>query len=195
MSTLKQGTTVSYKYIKANSILGNDEDEYALTKAEFYSIYSFFVSYSMCGNQSAKKRTFIDYGWETEKLTNTDLGMALSSVIKLNKNSNFLFVEKKELAEKFALLQLEDGSIENLDVERAVLIRNGENNNYLRLFYRIRDGFAHGKFKLRYSSQGKRMVIIQDDDGNCVTARIVISLDTILRFVTVIDVHRIINND
>ncbi len=59
-------------------------------------------------------------------------------------------------------------------------------------FYRIRDGLAHGKFKLRYSETNKKVIVIQDDDGYNVTARIIIKLDTLLSFVSVIDMNRLI---
>ena len=178
-----------YQYKRENSILGSCIDEYKLSEEEFCKLYSFYVTYSMCGSQSAKKRTFIDYGWPDNAISKTELGEKLKSVLKLSYNKKFVFTDKDNLAEQFHLLELDDGELINLDQERAVISKTSENNNYLKLFYRIRYGLAHGKFRLLFSSSGERMVIIQDDNTNNVTARIVIKLSTLLLYIDVIDVN------
>lgn len=178
-----------YQYKRENSILGSCIDEYKLSEEEFCKLYSFYVTYSMCGSQSAKKRTFIDYGWPDNAISKTELGEKLKSVLKLSYNKKFVFTDKDNLAEQFHLLELDDGELINLDQERAVISKTSENNNYLKLFYRIRNGLAHGKFRLLFSSSGERMVIIQDDNTNNVTARIVIKLSTLLLYIDVIDVN------
>lgn len=187
-------TVQKYGYKLAESILGITPDEYALSMSEYYRIYSFYVTYSMSGTQSAKKRSFIDYGWRSNNLKNPELGNRLAEILSLNRNNFFIFTEKDDLREQFERLQLLNGPVENLEYERAVIAHTSAENNYLRLFYRIRDGFAHGKFKLRYSSVGEKMVVIQDNDRDNVTARIVISLSTLLRFIDAIDVNNIIGN-
>ena len=182
----------TYQYIVAKSILGSNPDEYSLTEHEYYQMYSFYVTYSMCGTQSAKKRSFVDYGWASESIKNTILGTTLTRVLNLNRNPEFIFTEKDDLSLQFASHNLLDGYLSNVDYERAVIAKTDAQNNYLKLFYRIRDGFAHGKFKLRYSKSGEKMVIIQDDNQHNMTARIVIKLNTLLKFVNSIDVNRII---
>lgn len=185
-------TKQGYKYKKADSILGLMLDEYSLTESEFYQLYSFYVTYSMCGAQSMKKRTFVDYGWQDESIKDTMLGCALKNILNLNHNSNFIFTDKDKLGSQFISHDLPDGAVKNVDYERAVIVKNSEPNNYLQLFYRVRDGLAHGRFKLRYSSSNAKMVVLQDNDRYNVTARIVISLDTLLRFVQTIDLQKII---
>ncbi len=182
----------TYQYLVAGSILGVNADEYILSENEYYRLYSFFVTYSMCGRQSAKKRSFTDYGWPSDSIKNNALGNALSNVLSLNRNPNFIFTDKDDLAIRFSSLDLHDGMVTNVDMERAVIGRTAECNNYLKLFYRVRDGFAHGKFKLRLSTNNEKMIVVQDDDGHNVTARIVIRLSTLLRFINEIDTNRII---
>ena len=184
----------TYRYIKRNSILGDLHDDYHLSQEEFYKIYNFYVAYSMCGSQSAKKRSFIDYGWETNTIKNSELGNALAKVVNF-RNSNFAFTENDDLRTQFTIHNHLDprGELINVDTERAVIAYTGEDNKYLKLFYRIRDGFAHGKYCLREASNGEKMVIIQDDNGKNVTARIVIKLSTLLRFVEVIDINNLIS--
>lgn len=185
-------TGQTYQYIVADSILGNLQDEYSISEQEYYRIYVFYVTYSMCGTQSAKKRTFKDYGWTSESVKNTAIGDALTTELSLNRNANFIFTNKDDLATQFASHNFPDGLLEDVDIERAVIARTSESNNHLKLFYRIRDGFAHGKFKLRLSTSSEKMVVIQDDNRHNVTARIVLKLSTILGFIDVVDINGLV---
>ena len=195
--------TQTYKYIVNDSIVGIGNDEYTLSQEEYSLIYSFYVTYSMCGKQSLKRRTFIDYGWasnniqviDNHKKINTDLGNALIGVIDFSKSSTFIFTDKDDLETQFSNNNLGDGILTDYDVERCVIGQTSENNKYLKLFYRIRDGFAHGKFLLKRSSTNEKMVIIQDDNGKNVTARMVIKLSTLLHFVSCIDLNKVISFD
>lgn len=182
----------TYRYKKEDSILGDLQDEYMLTPEEYYRVYSFYVTYSLCGSQSAKKRSFHSYGWDHESIRSTSLGEALSSVVSLNRNPSFVFTDRNDLLEHFTAQELLDGKPKNVDSERAVIGKTSEGNNYLKLFYRIRDGFAHGKYHLRFSSSGEKMIIIQDDDRYNVTARMVLKLSTILGFINVVDKNSVI---
>ena len=119
-------TTQKYQYKIADSILGKMQDEYALSENEYYCIYSFFVTYSMCGSQSAKKRTFSDYGWSVENVKNTTLGSALENVLNLNRNLDFIFTDKDELAIQFNSKNLPDGPLIDIDKERAVISKTSD---------------------------------------------------------------------
>jgi hypothetical protein len=96
------------------------------------------------------------------------------------------------LKEQFFKHDLKDGELINVEYERAVLAHTRGENKYLKLFYRIRDGFAHGRFKLRLSSRREKMIVIQDNDNNNVTARIVIKLETLMQFISAVDQNHII---
>lgn len=185
----------TYKYKKEKSIIYGLEDDYSLSEIEYYYLYSFYVTYSMCGSQSYKKKSFEFYGWDTHTLEKMDgghrektlLGKSLYDVIDFDKNRrNFCFDEETELKELFKIFDLEDNT-HNYNVERAVIGKTSESNKYLKFFYRIRDGFAHGKFALKYSSIGEKMIVMQDNDSTNVTARIVIKLSTLLKFVKAVD--------
>lgn len=194
--------TQSYKYRISESIIGCANDEYELSQTEYASLYSFFVTYSMCDRQSFKKRSFIDYGWKTnsiqvvdvvdKKKIVTNLGEALVSVIDFSKNSNFIFTREDNLNELFKNNNLADGMLNNYDIERCVISKTPGSNRYLKLFHRIRNGLAHGKFLLKLSSTNEKMVVIQDDDGTNVTARLVLRLSTLLRFICIIDIKKLI---
>lgn len=174
-----------YKYIRENSIVLNFKDEYKLLHEEYFLLYSFFVTYSMCGTQSGKKKNFIDYGWEKENLSdNKELVMELRKIIDLN-DGKFVFTDEDNLKEEFQNNKLTDGKLLDYKTERCVIAKTNETNKYLKLFYRIRDGLAHGKFYLK-REQNERMVIIQDDDTQNVTAIIVIKLQTLLDIIRVV---------
>ena len=188
----------TYLYIKEKSIIYGVCDDYNLTLDEYYKLYSFFVTYSLCGSQSWKKRSFSDYGWETENISerlnghtvDTPLGSCLKSVFLFD--NNFSFSETDNLDELFRKQNLEDGPITNVNVERAVIGKTPENNKYTKFFYRIRDGLAHGKFVLKYSSSDEKMIVIQDDNSHSITARIVVKLSTLLDIINNIDLTNLI---
>ena len=182
----------TYKYVEAKSILGTAPDEYHLTVDEYYRLYSFYVTYSMCGTQSRKKRTFMDYGWASNKIAENGLKTALAAVLKLHRNPNFEFPSGNTLRTCFASHDLGDEPVSNFNSERAVIANTSRGNKYTKLFHHVRNGFAHGKFALRYSSAHEKMVVIQDDDSDNVTARIVIKLGTLLGFVAAIDLNHLI---
>lgn len=193
----------TYKYKKEKSIVYGIKDQYSLSKDEYYMLYSFFVTYSMCPNQSGKSKSFVDYGWGDNILVRningkqqlTDLYLALKNVLDLDKNENFIFTDKNELKEKFISLDLGDGILHNFDTERAVIGKTNAANKYLKLFYRIRDGFAHGNFKLVFSSNNEKIVVIQDNNNTNVTGRIVIRLSTLLGFVNAVDKNNMLSDN
>lgn len=182
----------TYKYEIKKSIIATNDD-YDLSKEEYYLIYSFYVTYSLCKRQSFKNRTFIDYGWESNSINNPQLNNALNSVLNFSNSTTFIFTEEDDLKEKFNEYNLRDGVLENYDTERCVIRKTNETNKYLRLFYRIRNCLAHGNFSFKYSSNKEKMVCFQDNDGHNVTARIVIKLSTLLNFIYSIDINNILN--
>ena len=140
MEKKKQKQT--YKYRKADSILYNLTDEYVLTNEEYYELYSFYVTYSMCGNQSMKKRKFTDYGWKTHNIQETkngknhktDLGIALERVITFDSDHFSFSTGDDDLDVLFRKYNLEDGPIIDLNTERAVIGVTNEDNKYLKCF-------------------------------------------------------------
>ncbi len=187
----------TYKYKKDKSILEGLRDEYELTENEYYKLYSFFVTYSLCENQSRKRKTFTDYGWSNNQLKSTSKdGVVLENILKgiidLTK-SNFVFTDENDLKKQFDSLNLQDAALTEYDNERMVISKTNAGNKYLKLFYRIRNGLAHGKFILKKSSAGEKMFVMQDDDTRNVTARIVVKLSTLLKFVDEIDKSGVLN--
>jgi hypothetical protein len=191
MAKIKQ----TYKFIKEQSIVHGLDDEYQLTQEEYYILYNFFVTYSPGEKQSAKKKTFADYGWSGNYERN-GLKQLLQNIVDLYDQNHFSFVSENDDENTFKAgcerLNLANGPIQEFSTERASISITPGTNNYLKLFYRIRDGFAHGNFCLKLSEHNERMIIIQDHDKNNVTARIVFKLQTLLRMIAAIDKNHLI---
>ena len=192
----------TYPYRKNQSIIFNQSDEFSLSCEEYYLLYSFFVTYSCCGTQSGKKRTFKDYGWSSFARKTFSKEMPdkkvylkdnLVEILDLDDRNYFIFTEDSDdVSTCFNDLNLPDGILCDVDTERAVITRTSESNRYLKLFYRIRDGFAHGKFLLKLNSKNEKVVIIQDDDGHNVTGRIVIKIQTLIKIIITIDKNNLL---
>lgn len=193
----------TYQYKSEDSILSGLTDDYTLSIVEVYRLYTFYVTYSMCGSQSMKKRSIADYGWTiipalkkknqvNPTLSNTGLDTELKKVLDLE-SASFVFTDKNDLKKRFDDNNLSDGSLTNYDTERCVIGKTTqEGNKYTKLFYRIRNGFAHGRFALKYDSNHIKMVVIQDWDTKNVTGRIVLKLQTLLDFIETVDRNNII---
>lgn len=187
----------TYKYRQEDSILQGKND-YALEQEEYYLLYNFFVTYSVCGTQSFQKRSFIDYGWDTnniefkenKKKKDTALGAVLKKCLNVYRKE-FMFTEKDNLKTLFIQNKLPDKVLPNYDTERAVIgITNG--NRYIKLFHRIRNCLAHGRFLLKYSSNSEKMIVFQDNDKDNVTARMLLKLQTLLDIILAIDKNKLI---
>lgn len=184
----------TYQYIQQNSILNSFYDEYELSEKEYVILYSFFVTYSMCKNQSGKGRDLVEYGWSENDINKSGLKKIWQSVLDLDRGAAFYFFGsgQKALSELFQAANLCDGKLTDIDTERCVIGKNSEPNKYFKLFRHIRNGLAHGNFRLIYNSHRQKMVIIQDDDSHNVTARIVLKLDTLLKLVRITDKNHLI---
>ena len=201
------GKKQTYQYKEAQSIIYRLTDEYALTETEYFRLYSFFVTYSMCKAQSTKKRTIEDYGWvsrtpgKAANIVSSGLKEVLANVLHLDGNASFIFTDEDDLAVRFAETDLINVNPNEIAIERAVIGKTTtETNAYFKLFYRIRNAFAHGRFALRLTRAGEQIVIIQDNDTYNVTARIILRKRTLLDFARVVDRNNLLhtpanNND
>lgn len=186
---------LQYKYKKDESIIRESPDEYTLNPQEYHRLYSFFVTYSMCGKQSEKKRTITDYGWDENNIVKSGLKAELEKVLKLDGSDAFCFKTDDDLKNAFSEHDLNNGRLQDIDIERAVIGLTPGDSKYFKLFYRIRDGLAHGSFSLRLDSKSNRVIVIQDQDHYNVKARIVMKLETLFQLIGKIDKKHLIQSD
>lgn len=192
MSNREKKTKPTYKYYIQNAMTYDHFDEYVFLDDEYNLLHKFFITYSMAKDQSSKIKTCLDYGWSSEKITESEFFPDLRAILPLYRNKNFIFIKKGNLKEEYERLGLFDRKITEIDTERGVFIVSNQDNNYLTFFQKIRNGLAHGNYKLIYSKQNKKMIIIQDNNSYNVTARIVIELKTLLDIASLIDKNMIL---
>ena len=184
---MSKGKKTTYKYKCEESIINGLEDQYELSEYEYNKLYKFFVTYSMCENQSDKKRTLADYGWAST-VKYSEIKKELKEKINFN-IENFVFRDEGGLKD----VCTENNLIINkvaLDSERGVIGKTAGQNKLLKLFHRIRNVFSHGRFVMRLSGKD-RYVIMEDKDSHNVTARIVIKLDTLIGIIDTIDINHL----
>ena len=178
-----------FEYIESESILHGLRDEYSLSREEHYILYSFYVEHSMYGDQSNRKRTFMDYGWDSNETTKNGAKEALCKVLQLYGNDDFGFEEDDELGTYLAATSLSHDAVHDLSKERGVFSISGEKRNesyFILVFSRIRNCLAHGDFALRYNSQEK-MVIMENHYNGYIKARFILRLETILSLAQTVD--------
>lgn len=180
---MSKNKKTTYRYKREESIINGLEDQYELSEQEYNKLYKFFVTYSMCENQSDKKRTLEDYGWAST-VNYSEITGVLKERIGFD-IENFVFRDDGCLRAVFRENNLIINGV-TLDSERGVIGKTVGQNKLLKLFHRIRNIFSHGRFAMRLSGED-RYIIMEDKDSHNVTARIVIKLDTLMGIVDTID--------
>ena len=176
----------TYQYRQEKSILFGMRNTYEFTDKEYRTLYTFFVTYSLCKSLSWQKKDLKFYGWDgsykdtVKSLVESVMAPDDIVVIGNDKPSNTL----KQKMEEYGL---NNGPLGDVDMERAVVVDKNEDNKFYNLCYHIRNCLAHGKFALIYGTKGQKMIVFQDDDRNNVTGRMVIALDTLLTWIKNID--------
>lgn len=143
----------------------------------------------MNGDQSNKKRTFMDYGWDSNETTKSGAKEALCKVLPLYGNDGFGFEEDDEIGAYLAATSLSRDAAHDLSTERGVFSISGEKRNesyFILVFSRIRNCLAHGDFALRYYRQEK-MVIMENHHNGYIKARFFLRLATILSLAQTVD--------
>ena len=184
MSKRKQYQT--YKYIKSKSILNDSRPEVVLDSKVEYLLLKFFVVNTPCENISRRSISLKEFGWREKYNSKNGLEKKLNPIIDINAN-NFIFTEEDDLLDKFKENQLTDNMLEDITTERFVVGRTSESNKLLKLLRHIRNCLAHGKYLVINTSINQQMMIMQDDDKNNVTARIVLGVNTLIEMIKIID--------
>lgn len=181
----------TYKYVKQKSILYNVSSDYCLSQNEYYKLYSFYVTYSLCEGLSWQKKNLEFYGWNKKK--QEGFSKDIKSIIDF-KQQSIIFTEENDLGIRFSEQQLLDCPI-NYETERGVIGITTGKNEFHKFIRHIRNIFAHGGFALKYNSSKEKMIIMQDHDQYNVTARIVLKLSRLLQIIDFIDKKNIFSEE
>lgn len=181
-----------YSTTKHPSILSECPDCKLLDDAELWALYEFYVLHSPCEKTSCQGRPFERYGW-SGSIRDTGLGSELEAAFTECKGQ--MIVPRGpvsiprgdklavDLPRMFQLADFTDGPLLDVATERVAMRATSGSNSWLRLFRRIRNCLAHGRFEAADPADGLGpSLIMEDRDANNITARIVLRLQTLLKW-------------
>lgn len=167
--------------------------------AELYEIILFFVIHSPCNGQSAKGISLTERGWKPKPWNSPKyLKEKLDFAIFENSTRLLKPVEsKKQLLLELNSMDLNDDFYNHRNAQRAlytIVSEKGCKNEYMSLFYHIRNALAHGRIAM-YPYKSNDVVFVMEDGKEVggkadrrfeVSARIVINKSSLLRVIEVL---------
>lgn len=156
--------------------------------ADLFRIIVFFVFHSPCRTLSYMNRTLAEYGWHEPWKKPYQLRKQL---IQVSTNCELLFSAETydTMDEELKKGNLYDGFPNNLHTER-ICVYNTMKNQFLSVFYHIRNSFAHGRLNM-VDVDGECVFILEDvvkGDGRLkLSARMIIKKSTLLNWINLIE--------
>lgn len=160
------------------------------TDKKFIRIIQFFVINTPCKTLSVRCKTLEDYGWHSPWKKPYKLNeqlKAVSSSDKLIYSADTYDKISVELA-KCGL----DMNFPNIYSAETVCIYNNTGNQFISVFYHIRNSLAHGRYVLSKIENSKDWIFCMEDvqgQGNLVkvSARMVLRLSTLTKWIEIIE--------
>lgn len=158
---------------------------------ELFRIVIFYVFHSPCTGLSAMGKSLADYKWHKPWCKPYYLNKQLKQA---SSNFNLLFSAKSydKMSEALGKADLNDNFPNDLSRER-ICIYNNENNQFMSVFYHIRNAFAHGRLNI-VDSNGECVFVLEDIVPNkkspqCqkVSARMILRRSTLLKWIDIIE--------
>ena len=155
---------------------------------DFAKIIDFFQFHAPVTGQSARCKTLQEYGWDSpwkkpywlnkqlkRVASNHDLLFTAESQGRMDAN-----LEKANLSESFPSDMLRE----------RICVANNKKNQFMSVFYHIRDSFAHGRFFI--TEVEKQKIIVMEDVAPrgsplIVTGRMIIKKQTLLKWIEIIN--------
>lgn len=155
---------------------------------DFIKIIDFFQFHSPVPGQSARCKTLAEYGWIDPWKKPYWLNKQLR---QMSSNYDLLFTAKSggEMEENLERADLIDAFPNDLGRER-ICVADNKNNQFMSVFYHIRDAFAHGRFYITEFENHKTFVMEDVTPGlgkKPVSARMIIRKDTLLAWISLIE--------
>lgn len=157
---------------------------------DLFRIVIFFVFHSPCSELSTMHRTLEQYGWFTPWRKPYYLNRQLRQV---SSNYELLFSAKgyDEMDVALGKANLKDGFPSDLSRER-ICIYDNQKNQFLSVFYHIRNAFAHCRLNM-IEVDGECVFVLEDvqpkknTDQLKVSARMILRKSTLLRWIELIE--------
>ena len=150
---------------------------------EFGKIYNFFVINTPCENLSSRGITLQEYGWKNPWEKPFYLNRQLKATCKLiytasTYNAFADALEKSDLKSDFP---------EKTSIER-ICIYDSKDNQFMSVFFHIRNAFAHGRFKVVLVNDLSDSVFIFEDikKQNQISARMNLRKSTVFKWISII---------
>lgn len=161
--------------------------------ADLFKIVVFFVFHSPCPKQSARGKPLSEYNWNTpwKKPYRLDLQLMNASSLPISIKH---FRPYKDAEKAFDEVKLKDNFPSDLSDER-ICIYDNEYNQWLSIFYHIRNSLAHGRLNM-IDLAGECVFVLEDistkkekgkRDQRKVSARMILRKSTLLKWISIIE--------
>ena len=157
---------------------------------DFMSLIVFYVINTLCTSLSSSGISLSSYGWDKNLWKTSDLKSSLFEIASLERNKTFSVAKKtNEMKETCKKVQLLKGFHKNHAVERIAFYKC-QDNEFLSVFYHIRNAFAHGRFMM-YPTDNHDIVFILEDGVKKygefqVRSRMVLKKSTLIKWMEIL---------
>ena len=175
-------TNLKPDWVKDNNIFFEDE--------RFIRIIKFFVVHCPCNDVSAKQISLSDYGWSNPwskpYYLNKQLKEVANKDLLLCVASNYDNMEKE--LHNAALYPMFPSDLSN----ERICIYDCKKNQFMSIFYHIRNAFAHGRFDFRILND-EEYYILEDVQPRKntrelkVSARMILKKSTLIKWIDIIE--------
>ena len=155
---------------------------------QFIRIITFFIFHSPVDNLSARQISLSEYGWNTPWrkpwYLNKQLKQETSNYELLFSSATF-----KKMDDALTKADLRNSFPSNIAKER-ICIYDCKKNQFMSVFYHIRNAFAHGRFDLRRLNDEEYYILedVQKDKGALkVSARMILKKRTLINWIDIIE--------
>lgn len=157
---------------------------------DFLSLILFYVINTPCVSLSSSGIPLSAYGWDKNIWKKANLKTCLFEIASLERNKTFSVAKKtNEMKEACKKVQLLKGFHKNHDVERITFYKC-QDNEFLSIFYHIRNAFAHGRFTLYLNINQEVVFVLEDGVKNHrdfqVRSRMVLKKSTLIKWMEIL---------
>ncbi|MBR6108689.1 MAG: hypothetical protein IKQ36_03040 [Clostridia bacterium] len=154
-------------------------------------IVIFYVINTPCTEISSSSIPITEYGWSKNVWKNDALKNVLLKVADLKRGDTFVVAKKTEdIKSSCEKAKLKKGFHQSRAMERVVFFKN-KSNEFLSLFWHIRNSLAHGRLAMYPSSDGDIVFALEDgvkrNGYYYVRARMILKKSTLLKWIDIIE--------
>ena len=154
---------------------------------EFKKIINFYVFFNPCKSLSVRAEFSPFYNWDTPWRKPFKLNEQLK---KASSNYKLLFSAEnyESIGSALEKAGLKEGFPQDISEEK-VCFYNSQRNQFMSVFYHIRNSFAHSRFTIR-DNNGNQIFIFEDVGGKMKTklsARMILKKSTLLKWIEIIE--------